>query len=375
MTLLRRTLSLVAVAVPLVVAAPAAAVGASVGPPAAVAISAPRAVEPAAADRITWGIVPADAEGGDGRVSMRHEVDPGDVIEDFVEVMNYSDRAVVFDLVSSDGLIGPEGAFDLLPSAAEPVDVGSWVEIAASVEVPAQESAVVPFTLTVPGDALPGDHPGGIAASVSRVGESPDGPQVGFDSRVGTRIHLRVSGELAPQVTISDLTTRYEPSWNPLQPGTLHVDYTVQNDGNVRLGSVQSATVEGLFGASAVGNAVLGEQREVLPRQEARMSAEIPGVWPLGLLDTAVYAEQSVVGEDVVDAALSSTRAGTTVWAVPWLHLALIVVLAGLVGWRLRLRKRRARAVDAAVAAAVARAREEDEHDVRATVTSGASDG
>lgn len=349
MSLLRRILSL-ALAAPLV-ALPAVGVAA----PAVAETVVPRTVglpqesAQAPSDHVTWGVAPADEEAADGRISFRYELDPGDVVEDHLEVTNYSDRTILFDLVSSDGTIGPEGAFDLLPSDAEPVSSGAWIDVQETVEIEPEASAVVPFTLTVPEDALPGDHPGGIAASVSRVGETDEGPMVGFDTRVGARVHLRVSGELAPQINVSDLTATYEASANPFQPGTLHIDYTVVNDGNVRLGSAQTLAASGLFGISAgVDGAVLAEQREVLPGQDTRVSTEVAGVWPLGQLRSTVSTQQLVVGEDVVDVPLTGSQATATTWAVPWPQLILLALVVGLVAWRQRLRKRRRLALERA---------------------------
>lgn len=335
MRLLRRILCLA-------VAAPAVALPAA-------ALAVPAAAETTDPDRVTWGVAPADDDAADGRISFRYELDPGDVVEDHLEVTNYSDRAVLFDLVSSDGIIGPDGAFDILPASDEPQETGAWVEIQETVEIEPLSSAVVPFTLTVPDDALPGDHPGGIAASVNRVGEGEEGALVGMDTRVGARIHLRVSGEVVPHIAVTDLSATYKPSWNPFQPGTLHLDYTALNDGNVRLGSTQTLSTAGLFGVSAgVEALILAEQREILPGQGTRVSTEIDGVWPLGRLTSTVSTQQVVVGDDAVDVPLTGSQAAVTVLAIPWPQLALLVLVGGFIAWRLRLRKKQRLALERA---------------------------
>lgn len=309
---------------------------------------------------ITWGIEPADGEGEpDGRVSFRMTLDPGESVTEHVLVTNYSEQPVTFRLVASDGVVGESGAFDLLPSDAEPVDVGSWIEITEEVAVEAGLSALVPFTLTVPEDATPGDHPGGIVASVAQDAGDDGGPQVGVDTRVGTRIHLRVAGEIQPVATITDLTTRYETSWNPFEGGTLHVDYTIVNDGNVRLGSIQQYEVSGPFDLSPGGEGpsgtVVGQQREILPGQDAQVSTTVDGVWPLAQLTTTVSGFLQPVGEDVVGATMPEPSAQSTVWAVPWPQLAVLaVVVLVVVALVLRRRRRRAR-----FASALARARAE----------------
>lgn len=292
-------------------------------------------------------------------MSFRLSLDPGATVTEHVVVTNYSDQAVTFRPVASDGVVSETGAFDLLPSDVEPVDVGSWISIVDRVDVPAGQSALVPFALTVPADATPGDHPGGIVASVLQEGGAAGGPAVGVETRVGTRIHLRVTGEIQPSLTITDLSTRYATSWNPLEGGTVHVSYTVVNDGNVRLGSIQQHDVAGLFGLDAGGEgpsgSVLAQQREVLPGQETRVTSAITGVWPLARLTTTVSGFQQPVGEDVISGALPGAAAEVTSWAVPWpqlVVLALVILL--VVGLVMRRRRHRAR-----FAAAIARARAE----------------
>ncbi len=305
--------------------------------------------------RVTWGVVPATAEGADGRVSIRAEVEPGEEHRDFVEVTNFSERPVTFALTASDGVVVETGEFDLLPESAEPVGSGAWISVDDELALEAGSSAVAPFTVRVPDDALPGDHPGGIAVSVRTAGEDDQGNGIALDARVGVRLHLRVAGELAPAVEIADLTAAYRPSWNPFRPGTVEVSWTVANTGNVRLGSAQEVTVTGPFG---IGTGATGEraaeQREVLPGQRSREESLTTEAWPLGRLTAEVVGEQGAVGEDVVEAALREVRAEVRFLAVPWVHLALLGVLVLLGGgwwWRRRARGRRLAAVVAAARA------------------------
>ncbi|GAA1816749.1 hypothetical protein [Nesterenkonia flava] len=86
-----------------------------------------------------------------------------------------------------------------------------------------------------------------------------DSGGVGMESRVGVRVHLRVAGDLVPTLAVTGLETRYEGSWNPFTPGTLYVDYRVENTGNVRLGSE----------STAVGSHVLGIGERSAPRHRA----------------------------------------------------------------------------------------------------------
>ena len=91
--------------------------------------------------------------------------------------------------------------------------------------VPAGAMVVVPFSITVPELAEPGDHAAGITASVLSVQSSEDGTSVGVESRVGFRVTTRVTGELAPKAAIEALTGDYALSWNPFRPGEMAVTF------------------------------------------------------------------------------------------------------------------------------------------------------
>lgn len=290
----------------------------------------------------TWGISPSGPDAADGRVSVRASIDPGSVYTDYVEVSNWSERAVTFSLAGSDGLLTEGGDFDVLPAGVTPTAAGAWIEIAPTVEIEAGSSAVVPFTVHVPEDALPGDHPAGIVASVA----ADDGADaVAFQGRTGVRLHLRVSGELQPALAPRQAEVVYEPSWNPFAPGQLQISWDLVNEGNVRLGATQVVDAAGPWGLLP-GTVTAETVREVLPGG-SRDYTVVVEAWPLFLLDVEIVAAPTIVGEDIIDVELTAERAAVQALAVPWSQLLLLLVLVLLtVGvplwWRHRRRRRAA---------------------------------
>lgn len=277
-------------------------------------------------------------------------MEPGESHEDHVEVTNYSEQTVQFALLASDGVITDGGTFDLLPTDTEPVDAGAWVEIAPELELEPLGSAVVPFTLSVPDDALPGDHPGGIVASLSSVGEDDAGNAVTMDTRAGARIHLRVAGDVIPSLGIDDVRLDYRHSWNPFAPGTAELTWDVVNDGNVRLGAEQAADVAGLLGLGG-GTVNIEGVREILPGQSAPQSAMIEA-WPVFRLTADLTIAPVLVGTDDVVGPLSASVTSVTVWAVPWVHLTLLVLVGAVVIVLVRRRRKRRATFAAALEAA-----------------------
>ncbi|KGM13604.1 hypothetical protein [Cellulomonas bogoriensis] len=298
------------------------------------------------AQTTTWSLVPADEDGPDDRTSLRHELDPGQEVTDHVALTNYTDQAVTFALAAGDGLITDTGDFDLPPTATAPTAAGAWVEVTDAVEVPALETVVVPVTVTVPQDARPGDHPAGVVASVTTTTEGEDGGQVALDSRVGVRLHLRVTGDLTAALTVQDATARYAPSWNPFAPGQVEITYVLANTGDVRLGATPALTVDPWLGAPAVVDGV--PVREVLPGGQVATSVVVDGVWPVGFADVHLTAVPAVVGADEVPGALTEAAASLTVRALPVPHLLLLATLvAAVVVVRVLRRRSAARLVAA----------------------------
>jgi hypothetical protein len=316
---LHRVLTVLAVAALAVVSAPAGAIA-----------------EPSPA-AVTWTVQPAGVRGPDGRRWIERSVDPGQVVTEHLAVRNFGDAAAVFALKAADGYLTDKGRFNMLNSDQPSKDGGTWIAVQATVTVPAKETKVVPFTITVPRDAAPGDHPAGIAASiVSGAGT------VQIESRVGFRVLLRASGTLRPALSAERVAVRYERSWNPLRSGAVHVSYAVANAGNVRVEARGRAEVDALFGAHTRARDVDGG--ELLPGGARPVDARVGGVWALGRLRTTVTLTPAVLGEAGPAAAPAPTTVTVTTWALPWAQLLLaaaIVALALTLRRVRRLRRRR----------------------------------
>ncbi|RSM70094.1 hypothetical protein DMB66_09915 [Actinoplanes sp. ATCC 53533] len=303
---------------------------------------------------LTWSVQPADQRGPDGRRWAEHTLDPGRAVTDRLAVRNFSDRAAVFSLKAADGYLTDKGRFNMLPSDQKSVDGGSWIEVQEKVTVGANETKVVPFTVTVPGDATPGDHPAGIAATVTSTGGT-----VAVESRVGFRVLLRVSGTVTAALVVDDLSATYRQSWNPFAAGSLRIRYRTTNDGNVAVTGTGRATTGELLGL-ADHEARTGIE-EMLPGGGREVDTRVGGVWGLGPLRTTVEVSPSVRGGGPAAGATRPASATVTVWALPWAQLALAAVLGALVtAFRVHIVRRRRR-----LAALLARARDEGRAEAR----------
>lgn len=273
----------------------------------------------------TWGIGPASSTGPGTRPAFVYDLAPGDAITDAVRVSNHSDGELTLDVYPADAFNTSSGAFDVLAAGETPVDVGAWTALAERVvTIPAGEHVDIPFTLTVPADAEPGDHAGGIVAGRSSGAVDADGDPIRVDHRVGARIYARVDGPLRPALVVDSMRTSFDGTANPVGRGEVTVDYVVTNTGNVRLTAEQAVTVDGPFGLGGT-RVVLDDLPELLPGGRYEGRVVVDGVWPavrLGATLTLRPVAVTGVEEEIV-------RAGADSWAVPWPALLVVVVAFG----------------------------------------------
>ncbi len=285
---------------------------------------APAAAAEPTKPSVTWSVQPANQNGPDGRRWIERTLDPGQVVTEHLAVRNFSDSAVVFSLKAADGYLTDKGRFNMLPSNEKSVDGGTWITVQEKVSVGAKETKVVPFTITVPADASPGDHPAGIAATVTSSGGT-----VAVESRVGFRVMLRASGTITASMAIENLTATYTPSWNPFAGGTVRIGYTATNTGNVAVTGGGQVTVAELFGLKERDTPAQIE--EMLRGGDRAVETRVNGVWGLGPMRATVEVTPAVLGGDATGADIRTTSATVTTWALPWAQLALALALGVLV--------------------------------------------
>ena len=276
---------------------------------------------------VTWSVAPADADGPDGRSWVETDADAGDVVTEHLALRNLGAEPTTFQLTAADGYFTETGRFSMLQAGETSTASGTWIRVQPEVTVDAGGTAVVPFEVEVPENATPGDHAAGIAASVTRPGTTAEGTRVGVESRVGFRVMTRVEGEIDAALAVDGIRADYSGTWNPFAPGSVSLEYTAANTGNVQFSFTDS------LGGMDV------ERGELLPGETRRVVAAPYDQWPLGPVTVDV-----VVHPDAGDAAAQPVRASVVVWAVPWpqllLALGVALILASALAGRRRSRDR-----------------------------------
>nr|WP_241838109.1 hypothetical protein [Streptomyces sp. CB03234] len=238
-------------------------------------------------------LMPAPAV-GEGRPYIYLEGPPGTVLEDVLSLTNPGTRPLTLRLRAT----------------------APWVAFAVNpVTVPPRTRADVPFSVTVPPDAPPGDHTGALHA--------------GDDVTVPVR--LRVGGPRLAALTVEDVR---------IAGGAIH--YALVNRGNTVLAPRLAVRAEGLFG-------------EVLRRPERPLRLELgPGrrvelaePWPdrdRPAVDRVTVRLDATAGGDA-RAAAEATRTFGTGWAAA--AVPVLASAAGAVTWWVRRRRRGARGAEA----------------------------
>lgn len=277
----------------------------------------------------SWTVVP----GGTGhRTALAYESEAGLVVKDSVSVQNYGNVPLNLRLYATDGINTADGKFALLPGDQTPTDVGSWVSLAQGmVTVPAGQQVLVPYTLTIPVGADPGDHAGGIVASSEVPTKTADGNTVILSRRTGVRLYLRVRGELRANLVAESMKVSYRPSINPFD-GTVRVRFRIVNRGNVRQAGTYRISIRGALGS---GKHDLGVTSfpELLPGQSVEVVDQVGGVPGLLVAHASVVVTPAAGGDAAV---AEPTKRSASAFAAPILFMLIVVLgLAVLVIMRL----------------------------------------
>ncbi|WP_274559286.1 hypothetical protein [Streptomyces spiramyceticus] len=230
---------------------------------------------PAHAAAEGWKVAPS----GDGRPYFYLEGAAGTVLEDKLSLTNSSSKPRTLKL-----------------RGAHNTRTGAWIALAADeVKIPPRTRAEVPFTVTVPQSATPGDHPGTIVAS-------------GGGREAGVRVHLRVSGPRLAALTVEDIT---------ISEQTIH--YALVNRGNTALTPSLTVHADGLFG-EVLHRKARTLRLNLLPGRRVELTESWPDAPALDSVDVRLTATAP-------GAAPAASTASATF--VPWTPVTLTALLAG----------------------------------------------
>jgi len=292
----------------------------------------PTATEDSANAGPGWGVEP----GGPGdRSWFVYQLAPGQSLRDVVAVENPTDKPITFDLYPTDAFNTEDvGAWALDEPGVEPDDVGTWIEVGQNrYTVEPGRRVEIPFEITIPRDATPGDHAGAIVGANTEPEQTvtETGATVDLMRRIGARVYVRVEGPLEPALDITQLDVDIDPSPWPLSGGEATVVYRVTNTGNVRLSPDAKLSLQGLLGHE-VESLSSRSLPELLPGGSVRVEVTTNvSAWPVDRVQTRLEVTAT-------NAAVTRT---TTSWSISPSMIVLAALIVGFTAWRAWRRRRR----------------------------------
>jgi hypothetical protein len=262
------------------------------------------------AEAADWTVEGAANQFGPGRERFGYTVNPGGEVQDGIVVVNHGAAPLHLALRPADG-------FALERKSARGVSALVHLD-RGDVTVPPGGSSEVPFTVTLPANAAPGDYAGGIVSSSG-------------DRRVAIRMRLRVGGALKPSLAVERVRVHYSQTANPLGSGDATVTYTIRNTGNAILTARQAVSLSGPFGRWEARAPKIATTPPLLPGDTWRVSAPVRGVTPALRLMATVTLVPLLTDAAGSTAPLAATKTSGHAWTVPWSLLVVIVLVCGLV--------------------------------------------
>ena len=137
--------------------------------------------------------------------------EPGDVVTDEALVTNDGSEPITLKLYAVDAVTAVNGGTTFAKQGQEVTGVARWLSLSITqVSLAAGEERVVPFTITIPEDAAPGEHVAGLvletlpseAAAAGSSGEAQFNVQV--IRRVGVAVLIEVPGPRIAGMTFTD---------------------------------------------------------------------------------------------------------------------------------------------------------------------------
>lgn len=284
--------------------------------------AAPASAQVATGDVQSVGMSPTESKPDDPNAGQWFvfSTAPGESASTKARINNPADVPQTVKLYLADLVFGKDGT----PSIPErkPVDVGAWGGFEqATVTLQPRQELLLPFTLSVPVDADPGDHVGTVVAE-----SAPVGGNVKIVKRIATRLYVTVPGDATKAFSVLKVTKEVASKWWPKE---VAVTAYVRNTGRVRLHP--NVTIGG---EKAVGSDPL------MARAVETYTAAVKVPWYGGPVNFPVRVETEA-GVKEVQASTFVVPLGT-LSAVPFAVLGLFFARS-----LLRLRSRRLRGLQA----------------------------
>jgi LysM repeat protein len=268
----------------------------------------------------------------DTRRQFNFQISPGGTKKDSVIIQNNNDAPLTLLLYGADGTHSNQGSFALVNRTAVQRTVGKWVQFDSNaITLQAGEKKEIPFTITLPSTVTPGNYAGGIAAETTTVQSPAAGSAADSSPASSTGAGVVISSRLVVKLFVSvpgQKNTLF--SWDNFSRVVANdkqrfsLDFS--NTGNTVIAVDPVIDVTGLFGGTPV---------EIKLPESSLLQSEtinVPYEWDqtpfFGLFKataTVTFFEYDIVTNQNINPTVMTKT--ISFWVIPWLPVAIIIVL------------------------------------------------
>lgn len=246
----------------------------------------------------------------------------GEVRTDSVTVTNHSATAVTVKVYPVDSVTASGGGFGLANEADPKKGIGAWVKLSVSeVTLNPGEVKNIPFTISIPANAVRGDYSGGIIFQET-TSQKIDYKGMGINliSRIGVRIYETVPGNEQLSVVVNNLHYTVVNNY-------LTFTFTAENKGTVHIAPTGVLEIKDIIGRQ-VGRVTLDPMLDTLvPGKPVTITIPTQILSPILGFDTA----NVVLYYSPTLAASQSIMVLPTIWTMFGVILIILLIIAYIV--------------------------------------------
>ncbi len=269
---------------------------------------------------------------------IEDKLDPASVKQFSVAVTNLNPVEKTFYLSKRDIIGVRDGGVPVFAPVGQErsgLELSEWITLETDqVTIAAGGSATVSFILSIPEQASPGSHFGGIMVSAEPPEIRSTGAAIGYE--VANIISIRVSGEAVEQARVRQFATEKYFHGDSL----VNFEIRIENEGNTLIKPVGPITITNMLGTRSAQLTFNDSAAGVFPlsSRDFRLSwqSDKPGFGRYQAVFTATYGEEG---------AMKSLDATATFWIIPMdivlPALVALLVLFGIVYVSIKLYVRR----------------------------------
>jgi hypothetical protein len=239
---------------------------------------------------------------------VEERVDPGQVFRSQLRVSNNSSETRTYSLLVRD-ISDMVGNVPVFASPGEVLETGvsAWVKLSVpSVTVKPGEQREIPYTVTVPKDAFPGSHLGGVFLALQSNRPSETGAGVGY--QVGSILIFRLSGNADETARIRE----FKVDRNIYSRPEVNFSIKVENQGNVLVRPRGPIEIQNMFGKVAGKLTMNDEALSVFPGRDRDFSV----MWKSDELAFGRY--QAVVSLAYGEDTRKTISSAVSFWVLPF---------------------------------------------------------